>query len=184
MEHRLHTVVTQPPPVIGQNAPVEPMANMRLTSLQSAARRGSVCRCLAASRRTSTELLPTELVMFYIWNISRVGPRGVVWCTVWSVRRISSFSSCCEMFCICHGKRSVAMGALQKASVRPGKLLGNPSSLRCKVQLGIYPGSVYVYLCTLGMAAWIKSDDATFIAYITLSFDLQIACGLEVIWRH
>lgn len=34
----------------------------------------------------------------------------------------SSFSSSCwEMFSVCHGTRSVSMGALQEASVRPGK---------------------------------------------------------------
>lgn len=43
------------------------------------------------------------------------------------------------MSCVCHGKRSVFMGLLQKASVRPGRLQGNPCSLR--VQQGTHPGS-------------------------------------------
>ena len=31
---------------------------------------------------------------------------------------------CVRWFCVCHGKRSASMGALQKASVHPGKLEG------------------------------------------------------------
>lgn len=40
-----------------------------------------------------------------------------------------SFGSCCEMFCSCHGERTVSAGFLQKDSACPGKLCLQGKSL-------------------------------------------------------
>ncbi len=65
------------------------------------------------------------------------------------------------------------MGGLQKASVHPGKLLGSPSSLWCKVQLGMYPGSVYVAISLYARVLLLDTnDDATAYYYSPLLYHL------------
>lgn len=54
MKHKRLQSVTHPPSVIGQNAPEVIMANMSLTSLQSAAQLSLLPRCIEAHTHTHT----------------------------------------------------------------------------------------------------------------------------------
>lgn len=102
-----------------------------------AARRFSLRRSRAASRRSDGSAR-TFARYSAVATFGLRGSQGVPW--YWEYDWVFFLHQrFCDMSCICHGKRSVFMGLLQKASVRPGRLQGNPCALR--LQQGTHPGS-------------------------------------------